>query len=185
MGRHSGGPFLYLPRLRRTHHDYRNLWKTDAAGATGVSMSDALSTRHIDCRLCTGSAGLLRRTGNTPINRPALSSKQTEIFKLRCLIKTLDSRNHRRDQNRSNSYSLNPHSSIKTTQRDQLRPAVSSPEYYPTPAPNADVIRQPLLVGRHLIILNMSSHWLLKRRPRRSGTFRTLSQQPWLGFEST
>jgi hypothetical protein len=33
-------------------------------------------------------------------------------------------------------------------------PAVSSPEYYPTPASNADVIRKPLLVGRHLIILN-------------------------------
>jgi hypothetical protein len=35
-------------------------------------------------------------------------------------------------------------------------PAVSSPEYYPTPAPNADVIRKPLLAGRHLIILNRS-----------------------------
>jgi hypothetical protein len=29
-------------------------------------------------------------------------------------------------------------------------------EYYPTPASNADVIRKPLLVGRHLIILNRS-----------------------------
>jgi hypothetical protein len=33
-------------------------------------------------------------------------------------------------------------------------------EYYPTPAPNADVIRKPLLVGRHLIILNRSSPWV-------------------------
>ena len=37
-------------------------------------------------------------------------------------------------------------------------PAVSSPEYYLTPAPNADLIRGPLLVGRHLIILNKSGH---------------------------
>ena len=35
-------------------------------------------------------------------------------------------------------------------------PAVSSPEYYPTPASNADMIRKPLLVGRHLIILSRS-----------------------------
>jgi hypothetical protein len=37
-------------------------------------------------------------------------------------------------------------------------PAVSSPEYYPTPASNADVIRKPLLAGRHLIILNISGN---------------------------
>jgi hypothetical protein len=44
-------------------------------------------------------------------------------------------------------------------------PAVSSPEYYPTPAPNADVIRKPLLAGRHLIILNRSgrSMWVTER----------------------
>ena len=35
-------------------------------------------------------------------------------------------------------------------------PAVSSPEYYLRPAPNADLIRKLLLVGRHLIILNRS-----------------------------
>ena len=29
---------------------------------------------------------------------------------------------------------------------------------YPKPAPNAELIRQPLLVGRHLIILNNSQH---------------------------
>jgi hypothetical protein len=40
-------------------------------------------------------------------------------------------------------------------------PAVSSPEYYLTPAPNADLIRKLLLVGRHLIILN-------KRRRRQN-----------------
>ncbi len=34
--------------------------------------------------------------------------------------------------------------------------AVSSPEYYLTPAPNADLIGKPLLAGRHLIILNNS-----------------------------
>ena len=28
--------------------------------------------------------------------------------------------------------------------------------YYPTPAPNADVIGEHLIVGRHLIILNRS-----------------------------
>ena len=39
-------------------------------------------------------------------------------------------------------------------------PAVSSPEYYLTPAPNADVIGEPLLVGRHLIILNNSGETL-------------------------
>ncbi len=42
-------------------------------------------------------------------------------------------------------------------------PAVSSPEDYPTPAPNADVIRKPLLDGRHLIILNRSSRSLVTR----------------------
>jgi hypothetical protein len=30
-------------------------------------------------------------------------------------------------------------------------------EYYPTPAPNAELIRKPLPAGRHLIILNRSS----------------------------
>jgi hypothetical protein len=33
-------------------------------------------------------------------------------------------------------------------------PAVSSPEDYPTPAPNVVSIRRPFRVGRHLIILN-------------------------------
>ena len=37
-------------------------------------------------------------------------------------------------------------------------PAVSSPEYYLTPAPNDDAIRKVLLVGRCLIILNNSSY---------------------------
>ena len=37
-------------------------------------------------------------------------------------------------------------------------PAVSSPEYYLTPAPNDDTNRKALLAGRHLIILNTSSH---------------------------
>jgi len=50
---------------------------------------------------------------------------------------------------------------IPIAQAQQIRdiccdPAVSSPEDYPTPAPNADVIRKPLLDGRHLIILNRS-----------------------------
>jgi hypothetical protein len=36
-------------------------------------------------------------------------------------------------------------------------PAVSSPEYYLTPAPNAEVIGKPQLDGRHLIILNKCS----------------------------
>jgi hypothetical protein len=35
-------------------------------------------------------------------------------------------------------------------------PAVSSSEYYLTPASKADVIGKPLLDGRHLIILNKS-----------------------------
>jgi len=35
---------------------------------------------------------------------------------------------------------------------------IASPEYYLTPAPNADPIRKRLLVGRHLIILNYSGH---------------------------
>jgi hypothetical protein len=43
-------------------------------------------------------------------------------------------------------------------------PAVSSPEYYPTPAPNADVIRKPLLAGRHLIILNRSGSHFYSRK---------------------
>ena len=37
-------------------------------------------------------------------------------------------------------------------------PAVSSTEDYPTPAPNADLIRKPWRAGRHLIILNRSGH---------------------------
>jgi len=40
-------------------------------------------------------------------------------------------------------------------------PAVSSPEYYPTPAPIGDAIRKPLLAGRHLIILNKRRRTLL------------------------
>ena len=45
----------------------------------------------------------------------------------------------------------------RTAKRTRLvcrEPAVSSPGHYPTPAPNADLIRKPLLAGRHLIILN-------------------------------
>jgi len=37
-------------------------------------------------------------------------------------------------------------------------PAVSSPEYYPTSAPIVDAIGEALLSGKHLIILNNSSH---------------------------
>jgi len=36
--------------------------------------------------------------------------------------------------------------------------AVSSPEYYLTPASNAEVIGKPQLDGRHLIILNRIGH---------------------------
>jgi hypothetical protein len=74
------------------------------------------------------------------------------------------------------------HATIATTRRSQTTtlqipiaqlklpgdsgfdPAVSSPEYYLTPAPGDDAIRKALLVGRHLIILNMS---------RRSNHFQT------------
>ena len=40
-------------------------------------------------------------------------------------------------------------------------------EYYPTPAPNADLVRKPLLTGRHLIILNRSGHSRSKKTPGR------------------
>ena len=53
-------------------------------------------------------------------------------------------------------------------------PAVSSPEDYPTPAPNADSIRRPVRDGRHLIILNNSGH-------SRIGCKRVLRQKVYLG----
>ena len=85
-------------------------------------MSDALSLWHIDCRLRTGSASLLPKAGNAPINNPALLPKLPEALLITDGIKTLDSRNHRRDQNRSNRDSSNPHSSVETTQQQRLRP---------------------------------------------------------------
>jgi hypothetical protein len=49
-----------------------------------------------------------------------------------------------------------PELAMKFTQIES--PAVSSPEYYLTPAPNDDAIRKLLLVDRHLIILNNSGY---------------------------
>jgi hypothetical protein len=49
-----------------------------------------------------------------------------------------------------------PIAQLKPPSDSGFDPAVSSPEYYLTPAPNADLIPRLLLVGRHLIILNNS-----------------------------
>ena len=85
-------------------------------------MSDAWLNVCPYCQLCTGSAGLLRRLRNAPFSNPRLSSKRAETLKVRRQTKTLDSRHHHRDPIRPNRYASNPHSSVQTTQRDQLRP---------------------------------------------------------------
>ena len=46
---------------------------------------------------------------------------------------------------------------------------------YPTPASNADVIRKPLLVGRHLIILNISGDQLVRKCLDECRTFNPLT----------
>jgi hypothetical protein len=52
-----------------------------------------------------------------------------------------------------------PITQLKPPNDNGFDPAVSSPEYYLTPAPSDDAIRKALLVGRHLIILNNGSHY--------------------------
>jgi hypothetical protein len=85
-------------------------------------MSDVLSTDHIDCRLRTGSVGLLRKTGKIPTSSPQQVSKLAATLKLTGRIKTLGSRNHRHNQKISNNDTSNPHSSVETTWRQRLRP---------------------------------------------------------------
>jgi hypothetical protein len=74
-------------------------------------MSEALHILHLNCWLRTGSAGLLRNTGNTPTSNPQSSSELVHIRKYTRHINTPDSWNHHRAANNPDSCASNPHSS--------------------------------------------------------------------------
>ena len=120
-------------------------------------MINVLLTSQFYCRRRIGSAVLLPKVGNPPNSSSQRPSRLPHIRLPTCQFNTPGPLYHHRQADNRNKYSSNPHSSGKNYPATAATtPAVSSPEYYPTPAPNADVIRKPLLVGRHPIILNIS-----------------------------
>jgi hypothetical protein len=82
------------------------------------------------------------------MNKPESSPSRPELFS-QALSATTPSQSWFRYKPQSGY----PSGGNRSTAYSRSRPI----EYYLTPAPNADVIRKPLLDGRHLIILNRSS----------------------------
>ena len=113
----------------------------------------------LHCRPRTGSATLLPNLGNPPTSSSLMSLQPTHVLKLRSRIKARDPHCNCHPRARRGIDSSNPHSAV-ATERDRCRhdPAVSSPEYYPTPALDVRPSDKPLLDGRRRIILNMSSY---------------------------
>jgi len=117
-------------------------------------MSDALLTWHLHCWPRTGSATLLPNLGNLPTSSSVMSSQPTHVLKLRSHIKSSDPLCNRRQRARRGIDSSNPHSAVAS----RHDPAVSSPEYYPTPALAVGLSGKPLFDGRRRIILNNNGY---------------------------